>query len=432
MEVMDCSVALPSFDVLTETFPSRLPAVTAESSFNQRSQSQKLIMTSIEAFARKGEKNMLKNMFKEDGASSDDSMSETDSDKGERLCTKVKKESITAVFNGSSLGDDLHTLCVKETDDDDNTSDICTLSISETNDSETTTDFYHSISHSFTISLHQQRKKGIAHQLWPAATHLSKYIESNVHKLYPNSTPENTGILELGAGIGLCGLVCSALKFKKVIVTDLPIALDILNSNIALNTFKDSHPKSSITDFVESADLDLNIAAESVVDSSSHGCVSHNADTTDNASADATVTACATDNATVTAGAMSDAGASTGTGSISAQVLSWGNHEELVSVMKQFDSNSRVLVIAADCVYWEILFKPLCDTLKDLVTEYNAEIIMSHVRRWKKDEKFFKMCRKSMTVELLEEIRELVPAEHTGIPTREIKRIYRIKAKLPA
>jgi predicted nicotinamide N-methyase len=380
-------------------------------------------MTSIEAFARKGEKNMLKNMFKEDGASSDDSMSETESDKDERLCTKMNKGSVSAVLNGISVSDGSGIFSAKETDDDINTPDICALSIAETNDSETTTDFYHSISKLFTISLHQQRKKGIAHQLWPAATHLSQYIESNVHKLYPNCRPENTGILELGAGIGLCGLVCSALKFKKVIVTDLPVAQDILNSNIALNTPKNNalqnnDPRSSTVDLEFIAESDLNIDANIEAESSSHYCTNPSAGTgSGTLPGTAPVSVCVSD-------ACLDE-------SVSAQVLSWGNHEELVAVMKQFDSNSPVLVIAADCVYWEILFKPLCDTLKDIVTEYNAEIIMSHVRRWKKDEKFFKMCRKIMTVELLEEIRELVPAEHTGIPTREIKRIYRIKAKLP-
>lgn len=112
-----------------------------------------------------------------------------------------------------------------------------------------------------------------------------------------------------------------------------------------------------------------------------------------------------------------------------AQVLSWGNKDELVAVMDRFERNCPVLVIAADCVYWEVLFKPLYETIKELVEVYKAEIIISHVKRWKKDEKFFKMCRRSMIVELLEEVREIVPAEHTGIPTREMKRIYRIKAK---
>ena len=97
--------------------------------------------------------------------------------------------------------------------------------------------------------------------------------------------------------------------------------------------------------------------------------------------------------------------------------------------MEKFDKCFPVLVIAADCVYWEKLFKPLYDTIYLLVTEYDSEIIISHVKRWKKDEKFFKLCRKNMTVEILDETREFVPAPHTGILTREIKKIYKIKKK---
>lgn len=367
-------------------------------------------MTSIEAFARKGEKNMLKNMFKEDGASSDDSMSDCESDNDEKIRLNCEKGSVHGTSNGSFVSDDLHTSPVTEANDDssfNDTSDVRGISILDANDSETTTDFYHSISNLFTISLRQERKKGIAHQLWPAATHLSQYIERNISTLYPDCRPENTGILELGAGIGLCGLVCSALKFKKVIVTDLPLALDILNSNIAMNTSKKKNSSSVLQESNLNTELNVTLNSEPNSALSDSAYVSPCPDTVP----------------------LPDAPAAVG---ISAKVLSWGNHEELVAVMKEFDTSSPVLVIAADCVYWEILFKPLCDTLRELVTEHKAEIIMSHVRRWKKDEKFFKLCRKSMTVELLEEIRELVPAEHTGIPTREIKRIYRIKAKLTA
>ena len=164
-------------------------------------------------------------------------------------------------------------------------------------------------------------------------------------------------VIELGAGIGLCGLVCRALGFKKVILTDLPIAIELLERNISLNT-----------------SLDAN--------------------------------------------------------SICAQVLEWGNTEHLTNIVNQFNASDNIVVIAADCVYWEILFQPLLETIKTFVLQYNLHVIIAHVKRWKKDEKFFKLCRKFMTVELLDETREMVPHEHTGIPTREIKRIYRISKPL--
>ena len=326
-------------------------------------------MKSIEAFALKGEKNIFKNMFKADGDSSDSSMSDCESDTGVTSEIGVASKE-HATYGGSSTNRGR----IVSTENNEGTSQELPEHLSSYDDlqeAESTIELYHSNNALFTISMLQQKRKGIAHQLWPAATFLSRYLETNLDNLCRtcrigdnsdnsddigitgNTIPENTNILELGAGIGLCGLVCSALKFKKVILTDLPVALDLLKSNIALNNMSDTD----------------------------------------------------------------------------ARVLSWGVQSELADVMTQFDSSLPLLVIAADCVYWEILFKPLYDTMKELITIYNAEIIISHVKRWKKDEKFFKMCRKSFVVELLEEVTELVPAEHTGVPTRTIKRIYRIKAK---
>ena len=328
-------------------------------------------MISIEAFARKGEKNILKNMFKEDGASSDSSMSDCESDSVEAVntnsslhSTKTGMQNISndSAHIGRNVVDEERNMKPSEGssrygkrsgDIDEFSNDHASISSSDMNDTESSMELYHSNSKLFTISMLQQKRKGIAHQLWPAATYLSRYLESNLEIACSNRLPENMNILELGAGIGLCGLVCSALKFKKVILTDLPIAQEILQSNIDLNESMNTYAK----------------------------------------------------------------------------VLSWGCQDDVINIMNELDRNIPLLIIAADCVYWEILFKPLCDTIKELVMVYNAEVIISHVKRWKKDEKFFKMCRRIMIVELLDEIRELIPAEHTGIPTRVIKRVYRIKAK---
>ena len=86
------------------------------------------------------------------------------------------------------------------------------------------------------------------------------------------------------------------------------------------------------------------------------------------------------------------------------------------------------LVIAADCVYWECLYEPLFITMRALITR-GCRIIISHVRRWKKDGKFFAMCRKAgFSVTTLVEDVVMVPAEHTGVPTRQVTRIYCIAA----
>ena len=197
---------------------------------------QQITMKSIEAFARKGEKNMLRNMFKEEGASSDDSMSEEEGDEKSARDLSQEVDQLRNIVAAEGLSDDESDEC------GDNRSfpesiDNLPEQTTDPSDSGTSIEIYDSITGLFKIQLLQQKRKGIAHQLWPAATFLSKYIEANVTTLFPRSKPEDTGILELGAGIGLCGLVCSALSFKKTILTDLPVALDLLNSNIALNPF---------------------------------------------------------------------------------------------------------------------------------------------------------------------------------------------------
>lgn len=84
------------------------------------------------------------------------------------------------------------------------------------------------------IILRQDPRKGIAHQLWPAAVFLSEYLQDKVVSSleYP---PHETTILELGAGIGLCGLVCHRLNYQHVVMTDLPVAIPLLEANIGLN-----------------------------------------------------------------------------------------------------------------------------------------------------------------------------------------------------
>jgi hypothetical protein len=112
---------------------------------------------------------------------------------------------------------------------------------------------------------------------------------------------------------------------------------------------------------------------------------------------------------------------------VKARVLSWGVKSELDAVLAEFNGLTP-LVIAADCVYWECLYEPLFSTIKDLIAA-GCKIIISHVRRWKKDGKFFAMCRKAgfSVTTVVEEV-ATVPAEHTGVPTRQVTRIYCIQA----
>lgn len=221
------------------------------------------------------------------------------------------------------------------------------------------------------IVLIERKHLGIAHQLWPAAGFLCDFFVKNEDILQSAISGVNSGtnkfekcapdinhklcVLELGAGIGLCGMFIAAMMNRKaetsVVLTDLPEALDGLNQNVERNNLTES---------------------------------------------------------------------------VQSKVLSWGVCADVEAVMAEF--GGRVpLVIAADCVYWECLYEPLFCTLKDLIGR-GCKVIISHVRRWKKDGKFFAMCKKAgfLVTVLVEEVKS-VPAEHTGIPTRQVTRIYCIE-----
>ena len=328
---------------------------------------------------------MLKNMF---GGSESDSDSNSNSDDGSVGGTRASLPSSSA-----------STAAIA----------IATAVAADNDPTTTTVETYRSLTGTFEVLLHQQRQKGIAHQLWPAATFLSHYLEQHPDVIFgPGGTaatnggggsgsgsssdsgsgsggPVATSVIELGAGIGLCGLVCSKLKCDAVVLTDLPVALPLLETNIAIN---------------------------------------HQGG---------------------------------GDGEVTAMVLSWGCDDDLLAVMRaarRHGPDQRVVAIAADCVYWEVLFAPFFATLRALVLHHSVDVVIAHVKvrksiaarprrcrgpspplplpsparlqRWKRDEKFFKMCRRCLTVDVLLERVDMVPHEHTGVPTKEIKRIYRI------
>lgn len=73
------------------------------------------------------------------------------------------------------------------------------------------------------------------HYLWPAAQFLASYLAENWNK-YSSSL-----VVELGSGIGLCGIVTSQLgdRTQQVVLTDYdPGCLELLNINIINNSCK--------------------------------------------------------------------------------------------------------------------------------------------------------------------------------------------------
>eukprot|EP00520_Triparma_pacifica_P004224 CAMPEP_0118664068 /NCGR_PEP_ID=MMETSP0785-20121206/17795_1 /TAXON_ID=91992 /ORGANISM="Bolidomonas pacifica, Strain CCMP 1866" /LENGTH=266 /DNA_ID=CAMNT_0006557909 /DNA_START=166 /DNA_END=963 /DNA_ORIENTATION=+ len=80
------------------------------------------------------------------------------------------------------------------------------------------------------VTVVQDPSAGISSKLWPAATHLSSYLLRSSSA--PSPPPR---IIELGAGVGLTGIKLSKAWGSHVILTDLPSALPLLQSNIDAN-----------------------------------------------------------------------------------------------------------------------------------------------------------------------------------------------------
>jgi protein N-lysine methyltransferase METTL21C len=308
-------------------------------------------MSGFESFSKK-EKNVFSSLFARESDSESDSDSES----------YAESSGGSEVNNESSLENPSETEALAQNGDGDG---LATERLFKTS---VELDLTFEEPREIEIVLIERRHLGIAHQLWPAAEFLCNFFKQkeNLKMVLPNiddpSSIKPVPVLELGAGIGLCGMYvaelvnryCSIVQSQqkaKVVLTDLPEALEGLMLNITRNSLQ-----------------------ESVV----------------------------------------------------AQMLRWGVAEDLDEVMSQFDG-AIPLVLAADCVYWECLYTPLFQTLQGLLAR-GCMVIISHVRRWKKDGKFFAMCRKagfSVTV-LVEEVKS-VPAEHTGLPTRQVTRVYCIK-----
>jgi hypothetical protein len=85
------------------------------------------------------------------------------------------------------------------------------------------------------ILLEEQRFGGsIAQRLWPAAEYLARFIMEQKETIDKNGA-NTLSILELGAGVGLTGLQLATQLQCRVLLTDLPEAMPLLERNIELN-----------------------------------------------------------------------------------------------------------------------------------------------------------------------------------------------------
>lgn len=238
----------------------------------------------------------------------------------------------------------------------------------------------------FQVKYHERKALGIAHQLWPAASLLTDFLLSNPQHLHSNHSDDNTDLdmLELGAGLGLTSIYLAAyfnriepssesclIKSHRIVCTDIAEAIPGIVENIALNQA-----------------LLMRNSTNDVSDVVAYG-----------------------------------------------EELYWGQDEHIHRIMQQYfpycqrheASTRSPLVIAADVVYWENLFEPLSQVLTVLCKEYQCKIIIAHVKRWKKDSKFFALLKKKgLQVDTLAEDISMQEEENTGELRKHIQRIYRI------
>lgn len=80
------------------------------------------------------------------------------------------------------------------------------------------------------ISERQHSQFDVGFQMWPSATILSRWLCRNPDKIRGRS------VLEVGAGLGLCGLVAANIAATVTLTDYNPVVLRVLEANVALNT----------------------------------------------------------------------------------------------------------------------------------------------------------------------------------------------------
>jgi len=324
----------------------------------------------MDCFLKKGERGVLRGLF--ESASTSDSSSEGDEedekeDDGEDVSCEFRSSGLEVDDQESSNGIVAHRFSLE-----------CNKYLGE-------------------IKVFQDKRRGIAFQLWPAAASLCDYLERNetlvldlllssARRVNEVDSPPERGlateldinVLELGAGVGLCGIFVAKLwgsertntqlRVQSVLLTDLPEAMESLNDNIKLNGLT----KEKIGDGGDGED---------------------------------------------------DVG-----NSVSSVPLSWGCEDEATLAMSRLNGEFPTLVLAADCVYWECLFAPLVSTLKFLCSK-GCVVMMCHTRRWKKDGRFFAFCKRFLGVQVAHEVVETKLDEQTGQMRRIVTRLYIITRK---
>ncbi|KAI9269267.1 putative methyltransferase-domain-containing protein [Phascolomyces articulosus] len=102
---------------------------------------------------------------------------------------------------------------------------------------------------------------------------------------------------------------------------------------------------------------------------------------------------------------------------VEAKILDWGEFEDVPETCRSPD-----VILASDCVYLEVAFKPLVDTLISLATK-ETDIYMSYRKRRNADKRFFAMARKHFT------FTEVLDDPKRSIYTKDRLKLYLMKKK---
>uniref|UniRef100_H3H395 Methyltransferase domain-containing protein n=1 Tax=Phytophthora ramorum TaxID=164328 RepID=H3H395_PHYRM len=78
-----------------------------------------------------------------------------------------------------------------------------------------------------------QEKQGQQAKVWDCALVLAKFLANDAY--FPQDFFLNKRVIELGCGVGVPGLAAAALGAKKVVLTDMSVAIPWIQANIELN-----------------------------------------------------------------------------------------------------------------------------------------------------------------------------------------------------
>lgn len=162
------------------------------------------------------------------------------------------------------------------------------------------------------MSVVHERGRGIAWRIWPGAHVLLQWLESHKSEWLTNPCH----CIEIGAGVGLVGVVCAGLGCSRVTLTDLPEELSALERSVESN-------------------------CEAVKER------------------------------------------------LRVKPMSFGNHSEISDVVNSVSNPHKLVVVGSELIYWETLFVPIAETLRELLVSHGGVAYIGYRKRVYKTEKRF-------------------------------------------